>query len=287
MTGYGLVRAETENFGISIEIKAINSKYLDLYLKTGSLFSDKDIELRNLIGQQLVRGKISFVLSYTNKNTAPEQLSINEANLRRYYETLFQTAKSLHADTQDIFRIAMMLPDAYNVSAASCSEEEWQQILAFIKDTLTACNDFRLKEGKTMETMFRECIQNLRNLLDAVEEKDPERMSKMRLRLEKQMGEWLENENFDKNRFEQELIYYAEKLDINEEKVRLRSHLDYFVATLNDKDTQGKKLNFIAQEIGREINTIGSKANDAAVQHLVVQMKEEVEKIKEQINNVI
>lgn len=287
MTGFGAVKVETEAYEIQVEIKTLNSKYLDFNMRPDPLFSAREPEIRTLISQKLVRGKIVFNLNFKNLK-ALSDMRVNQDIVAHYYQELQKTAEQINAPQHDLFRIAMLLPNTYTTDAQSCGDEEWKVIRQAIEQAINKCNEFREREGQNLQNMLAESITNLENLLEKVEARDPERVVKIREKLKKHVEEYVAHEHFDPNRFEQELVYYVEKLDIAEEKTRLRSHLPYFREVMEKPaDSHGKKLNFIAQEIGREINTIGSKANDVQIQHIVVNMKEELDKIKEQISNVI
>ncbi len=288
MTGFGALSIDTENYTLVIEIKTLNSKFLDLNTKIPHVFSDKEIEVKNLITKVLERGKINGYISYTDKRSAQDRIIINRNLVAFYYKDLQETAQLLNSDSQDLFRIALTMPQAYiPAPATKLSEQTWQDIMLNLQQSLELCDDFRNKEGIVLYNMCKECIEVIEKQLFKIEEKDPERVKNIREKMQKDVLELISSEQFDRNRFEQELVYYVEKLDINEEKVRLKSHLNYFMETLNEATSNGKRLAFIAQEIGREINTIGSKANDAQIQQWVVIMKEELEKIKEQLNNVL
>lgn len=287
MTGFGAVTKKTEEYEIRVEVKTLNSKYLDFNMRPDPLFSAREPEIRNLISQKLVRGKVVFNLSFINRK-AVSDMRVNQEIVSHYYNELKKTAELVDAPQQDLFRIAMLLPNTYTTDVQSCGDEEWKVIREVMEEALDKCSEFRQREGENLQKMLAESITSLENLLAKVEERDPARVIKIREKLQKHIEEFVESEYFDKNRFEQEVVYYVEKLDIAEEKTRLRSHLPYFREVMEKSaESHGKKLNFIAQEIGREINTIGSKANDVQIQHLVVNMKEELDKIKEQISNVI
>ncbi len=287
MTGFGTAQLETDAYEIRAEVKTLNSKYLDFNFRLDPMFSAREPEVRNLISQKLVRGKVNLHLHFVNRE-ALSDLRVNQEIVQHYYQELQKTADLVGSSTQDLFRIAMLLPNTYTTDANSCGDEEWKVIRSVIEKAIEKCTDFRQQEGKNLQEMLRQSIDSIEDLLEKIEERDPERVVKVRQRLKKHIEEFTSHEHFDPNRFEQEVVYYVEKLDIAEEKTRLRSHLPYFREVMAKKaHSHGKKLNFIAQEIGREINTIGSKANDVQIQHLVVNMKEELDKIKEQINNVI
>ena len=291
MTGYGVSNIESDSINVTVEIKTLNSKFLDIYCRIPRNYSDKEIEIRNLITQSLERGKVEFTLSVQPVGKTVASTSVNRALVNAYFTDLSSTANDLGftPDTTELFRIALQMPNAYNNEAADDSDKEsdWVQIKVAVMEALRKCNVFREQEGKMTSDKFVEYIRTISTLLDNVSEQDKLRIPAVRERLEKQVRELLSDDNFDTNRFEQELIYYVEKFDISEEKIRLANHLTYFTETLKASESNGKKLNFIAQEIGREINTIGSKANDATIQHFVVQMKDELEKIKEQTMNII
>lgn len=288
MTGFGAIHIDNENYSLVIEIKTLNAKLTEINVKVPHIFSEKEIELKNLVTKVLERGKINIFLNYTDKQNTQEKMIINRALVAQYYQDLKQTAELVGATTDNLLALALGMPQAYMAAPATKgSEATWQTIMQYLQKALDDCDEFRIKEGKVLYNMFVDSIANIATYLQKIEQKDPERVKNIREKLQKEVLELVNNEQFDRNRFEQELVYYVEKLDINEEKVRLKSHLDYFMETLNEPISNGKRLGFIAQEIGREINTIGSKANDAQLQQWVVMMKEELEKIKEQLNNII
>lgn len=281
MTGFGKHVIQLPSKKITVEIKSLNSKSLDINARMPVAYREKELELRKLIAEKLLRGKVDLGLyvEITGEETTSD---VNEGVVRQYMKQL----KSL-ADGEDIrfLEMALRLPDAMKVDKDSVDEEEYQVILQALQGALEEIEAFRAKEGKVLEADFSSRIAGLEALLEQVKAMDPQRLATIRERLEKAVAEL--KTNVDANRFEQELIYYLEKYDITEEKVRLANHLDYFSATMASGDSNGKKLGFISQEIGREINTIGSKANYAPMQQLVVQMKDELEKVKEQMLNVL
>ena len=290
MTGYGRAVRETDELSVRVEIKTLNSKFLDTGIKLGSSLADKEIELKNMVSQVLERGKTAILLTYVSKRPDLASLRINQAIVENYYKELKQTADALGAGSDDIFRMVMQMPDAYlREENEEAQEADWKVIKGVVKEALERCDQYRLQEGNVLLAQFKEYVASLHTLLDQVIALDPERVERVREKLNKQVSDFVNSDNFDPNRFEQELIYYVEKLDITEEKVRLRNHLNYFLETLTNSETRskGKKLNFISQEIGREINTIGSKANHVGIQKVVVNMKDELEKIKEQLHNVL
>jgi len=291
MTGFGKATIESATLSVTAEVKSLNSKFLDIYCRIPRNYSEREIEIRNLITQALERGKVEFNLSVMPVGEGGASTVINRALVKAYFRDLHQTAEELGfaATPTDVLRMATQMPNAYLTDAPTDTQQaaELAQIRQAVQEALKKCNEFRAQEGKSLETVFRDAIQRIADLVTEVEELDKARIPSVRERLQKTVMDLLQDDQFDKNRFEQELVYYIEKFDISEEKVRLKNHLVYFVETLQSADSNGKKLNFIAQELGREINTIGSKANDAAIQRLVVQMKDELEKIKEQTANVI
>ena len=282
MTGYGKSVIQLPTKKISIEIKSLNSKNLDLNSRMPSIYREKELEIRRAIAKVLHRGKIDFSL-YVEITGEETSSKINDVVIKEYIKQL--KAVSETGSDAEYLQMAVRLPDAITTQREDIDEGEWKVISETIDETLIKIAAYRTDEGEVLEKDFVIRIDNIKNLLDAVIKIDPERIEGVRARLEKGVAEI--KERVDENRFEQELIYYIEKFDITEEKVRLKNHLDYFISELNSKDSNGKKLGFICQEIGREINTIGSKSNYAPMQKLVVQMKDELEKIKEQMLNVL
>lgn len=289
MTGFGAATLETEQLSITVEIRSLNSKFLDVSYRLPKQFADKELEIKNLLSERFERGKVGFSLSFQQINDDQPRVRYNDTLFRRYYEELEKLANQVGGDKKDLFRLAVQSPEVItNVEADEASEEHWSKIFGVIKEAIDHCNDFRQQEGNALTAKLISYIEAISKGLEQVKELEPIRAARVRERLQQHMGEISKSEQFDKNRFEQELIYYIEKLDINEEIVRLGNHLSYFEETINsDKSSVGKKLGFISQEIGREINTIGSKANDAQIQRIVVEMKEELEKIKEQTLNIL
>lgn len=288
MTGYGQAVSSGTEATITVEIKSLNSKFLDLTLRLPKLFSEKELELRNLISDKLERGKLSFSIDYQPPLKEEVRQRYNEALFVAYYAELKKLADRVVAPYDNLFQLALTSPD---VSEGKAKEDLDPALWLNVQQTITAAiqkfEQFRLAEGKSMEDKVIQYIESIRNELARVETIDPQRVEKIRSRIKSNVTEFFGSEGFDANRLEQEIIFYIEKLDIHEERVRLKTHLDYFLKALEDKQSNGKKLGFIAQEIGREINTIGSKANDAEMQKHVVMMKEELEKIKEQLNNIL
>jgi uncharacterized protein (TIGR00255 family) len=281
MTGYGKSILQLPNKKISIEIKSLNSKNLDLNARMPSFYREKELDIRKLIAAQLSRGKIDFSL-YLETTGEETSSHINKPVVKGYMNQLKDV---VDGDALELLQMAVRMPDAITTERDEVDDEEWSQIQVKIKDALNKINEYRLEEGKALEKDFKLRATNIDALLNEVIEMDPERIEAVRERLRKGISEL--KEKVDENRFEQELVYYIEKFDITEEKVRLHNHLEYFIKSLDSDDSNGKKLGFICQEIGREINTIGSKSNYAPMQKLVVQMKDELEKIKEQLLNVL
>lgn len=287
MTGYGKAIAETPQKKVTIEIKSLNSKQLDLNTKVPWHYKEKEPEIRNLISQRLDRGKIDFSI-YCDMIDDEVVTVINKSAVRNYYNQFKEIAAELKIDLDDqIFTAIMKLPDTLKTEKPEMSEAEWEIVRNQINESVTMLDLYRIEEGNSIMTDLRKCIAKILSFLETVQTFEAGRITKIREKLISLLEENLGPEKVDKNRFEQEIIFYLEKYDINEEKVRLKTHCDYFVETINTPAPNGKILNFIAQEIGREINTIGSKANDASIQKLVVMMKDELEKIKEQTLNVL
>ena len=290
MTGFGSATVENAKISVTVEIKSLNSKFFDIYCRIPRTYSEREIEIRNILTQELERGKVEFTMNVTPRDESGAATVVNRPLIKAYFKDLKATANELGFEPSptELLRMASMMPNAYNTDATSevDAKAEWDLMKSAVNQAIAKCKEFRTQEGRNTATKFEDYIQNIANLLSQVEEQDPKRIPVVRERIEKAVAEWSSSDTFDKNRFEQELIYYVEKFDISEEKVRLKNHLEYFVQELKIA-SNGKKLNFIAQEIGREINTIGSKANDSIIQRLVVQMKDELEKIKEQTMNIV
>jgi uncharacterized protein (TIGR00255 family) len=286
MTGFGKATGSAGNNMISVEVKSLNSKFLELNLRLPSVYKDKDLELRNELNKVIERGKVDFIVSIESAPDA-QKSAFNKDVIKQYFADFALLKKELKLESQDYLNIIMRLPNVLNVDKSVADPKEWKTIETLTKKALKEFNEFRVKEGKTLQNDFEHRINAIKSALKKIEKVEPERMKAIRTRISKNLEEVVEAAQVDKNRFEQELIYYLEKIDVTEEKVRLRSHLDFFIETLRAPDSNGKKLGFILQEIGREINTIGAKANDATMQRLVVEMKDELEKMKEQSANVI
>ncbi len=282
MTGFGKSILQLPTKKITIEVKSLNSKNLDLNARIPSQYREKELQMRNTIAKSLVRGKVDFGL-YVEITAEETSTKINEAVVKDYIKQL--EAIDNTGESTERLKMAVRMPDALKTIREEINEEEFKAINNALLGSLSEIDSYRTDEGKALEKDFNLRIKNIGELLEKVIAMDPERIEGVRERLHKAVADL--KEEVDKNRFEQELIYYLEKFDITEEKVRLANHVTYFIATLNSSDSNGKKLGFITQEIGREINTIGSKSNYAPMQQLVVQMKDELEKIKEQLLNVL
>jgi uncharacterized protein (TIGR00255 family) len=287
MTGYGKAIAETPKRKITIEIKSLNSKQLDLNTRLPWIFKEKEPEIRNLISQMLDRGKIDFAI-YLDVFDEEVATVINKSAVRNYYNQFKEIAAELDINLDDqIFSAIMKLPETLKTEKPEIPEAEWELIKKHIIESIVMLDLYRIEEGNSITADLKKCIGKILQYLLNVDTFEAGRIIKVREKLMSILNDQMGAENIDKNRFEQELILYLEKYDINEEKVRLKTHCDYFIETVSSKSPNGKILNFISQEIGREINTIGSKANDSSIQKLVVMMKDELEKIKEQTLNVL
>ncbi len=290
MTGFGSARLDADQYCISVEIRSLNSKSMDLSVRTPKFLSDKEYEIRNMVQKALVRGKVSVSVEFIRNKAQKSRNNVNKELLKAYYSELSEVADMLGADKGELFRLALHMPDVLQQQETeedNTAEADWTVVQPLLQEALQSINTFRQDEGKALTAEIMSYIDRIRILLAEIEKHDPVRMENIRGRIKNHMAELNSSEHFDQNRFEQEMVYYIEKLDIAEEKVRLVNHLHYFTETVYLPEPTGKKLGFISQEIGREINTIGSKANDSTIQHYVVEMKEELEKIKEQINNIL
>ena len=296
MTGYGKAVATFNEKKISVEIKSLNSKALDLSTRVAPLYREKEMEIRQMIQQKVIRGKVDFAI-WIEKDAATEAAPINVALIEHYYNQLQNVAKRLGLSCQEVnggniasdwMKVLMRMPDVMSrQEIEELSDEEWTVVRQAIDDALCALVDFRKQEGAALEKKFNEKIDNIEALMLSIEPYEKARVEKIRARIIDGLKAIPEIE-YDKNRLEQELIYYIEKLDISEEKQRLANHLNYFRETMAEVEGgQGKKLGFIAQEMGREINTTGSKSNQAEMQNIVVKMKDELEQIKEQVLNAL
>jgi uncharacterized protein (TIGR00255 family) len=287
MTGYGKAEGEFQSKKICIEIKSLNSKQLDLSLRLPSKYKEKELDLRNEIYRELVRGKVDLFISIDSLN---EEMSfnLNSSIVNAYYQQVAIISKELNLKVpEDIISTLLRLPDVFKSDKLEVTEDEWKTLLSCTSQAIKMLNEFRQQEGNALEKDITERINLIVSFSEKLEPFETQRIQKLKQRIKQSIEDIIGLDKIDENRFEQELIYYIEKLDITEEKVRLSNHCTYFIETLKEPDSNGKKLAFILQEIGREINTIGSKANDAEMQKIVIAMKDELEKIKEQVNNVL
>lgn len=286
MTGFGKASCEFGNKKIVAEVKSLNSKQPDISTRISGMYREKEIELRNKISQALERGKIDFSL-YIDNSSSESVVQINKTVVESYYNQINQLANNLSIEIpNNWFEILLRMPEVMKSETQEMSEEEWGKIMEIVSEALQSLKEFRKQEGKSLENVFIKKIESINKLLNKIDLYEGERIEKIKSKLEENLQNISEKFEYDKNRLEQELIFYIEKLDVNEEKVRLKQHLDYFLETMKEK-SPGKKLGFIAQEIGREINTLGSKSNHGEMQKIVVLMKDELEQIKEQVLNVL
>lgn len=288
MTGYGKAEKEFADKKITIELKSLNSKQLDLSARIPGVYRSREIELRNRVGQRLLRGKVDLSVSVEQQGLTSGGQQINMEVLGGYMDQIYHIAetKKLPLPT-NWFDVLLRLPDVLKTATVETEEDEYAALFDTLDEAIERMLEFRVQEGVSLDRMFRAKIARISELLEQVEGYEAERIEKIRTRMEDNLQALSEKVEIDRNRLEQEMIYYIEKLDINEEKVRLRNHLRYFLETLESGEGVGKKLGFIAQEMGREINTLGSKSNHSEMQIIVVKMKDELEQIKEQVLNVL
>lgn len=288
MTGYGRAETATGAKKVTVEVKTLNSKQFDVLSRLPSIYREKELEIRSILLDCLERGKVEITISIDEGNTG-EIAEINQELAQEYFKQISQLQKDLKLNTSpDTISTILKLPEVLQTRTERLDENEWTDLSKAIHLAAGSCDEARLEEGKKLEKDFKERIRLIEEYLAQIETFEGQRIENIRIKFRKELLNTFENQNIDENRFEQEIIYYLEKIDITEEKVRLKNHCRYFLQTLSDMNTsKGKKLNFISQEIGREINTIGSKAYDANIQKLVVQMKDELEKIKEQLYNIL
>ncbi|MCD6353979.1 MAG: YicC family protein [Prolixibacteraceae bacterium] len=287
MTGYGKAEFEVNNKKITIEIKSLNSKQIDISTRTPAIYREKDIIIRKELAEKLIRGKVDFNI-YVENHGNESNSKINEPILKSYFKQLKKINRELKLiSDHTTLQAAMQLPDVVKTEYETLDEKEWKLILENIRKALANINEFRIQEGQALKTDISENVKRIQQLLEEVEPFEKQRIERIKLRLKENLDSLKLNGNVDKNRFEQELVYYVDKLDVNEEKVRLANHCNYFLETLALPTPVGKKLGFISQEMGREINTLGSKANESNIQRIVVQMKDHLERIKEQLLNIL
>jgi uncharacterized protein (TIGR00255 family) len=288
MTGFGVAGFENEQMIIQVEVRSLNSKFLDLSIRSPRQFSDKEPEIRALVLSILDRGKVSISVDFIPRGIQNLPVTINQVLFKSYYQEFKSLAEVVGEKPVDLFKLALQAPNVINTVPMDREEsEDWEQVKLVLEEALRKCDGFRKDEGASLYSKLEENIQVIRGAFQRVKQEEPLRKEKIQQRIKNHFSQWMDENSFDSNRFEQELIYYFEKIDITEELVRLETHLDYFLKSMKEENAQGKKLGFISQEIGREINTIGSKANDAEIQKHVILMKDELEKIKEQTLNVL
>ncbi len=289
MTGFGKAEAMVSNKKIVVEIKTLNSKQLDISaLKMPMVYKEKELEIRNKLSQKIIRGKVDFFVT-VEKDVSIAAPTINRSVFKSYLEQINAITGELNMPMQSepLIQTILKLPEIFNAQAEDVSEEEWKTLEHCVDLAIENLNDFRDQEGKTTEDDLISKVKNISDLLEQVKPFEQERIETIKARITDNLEKLEADVSVDKNRFEQELIYYMEKFDVNEEKIRLANHCKYFIETLTDNEPAGKKLGFISQEMGREINTLGSKANHTEIQKIVVRMKDELEKIKEQLLNVL
>ncbi|GHT25076.1 hypothetical protein AGMMS4957_19240 [Bacteroidia bacterium] len=285
MTGFGKAVKELPHRKICVEIKSLNSKQLDISSRISAAYKEKEIDIRTLLARTVERGKVDVSVLVDHRGDAVSS-TLNVDAIERYYKEILQIAKKIGVDPpKDVLPLLLQLPEATQADPTGVDEKEWAVVKATIEKALKAFQDFRKQEGRMLEKVFAEKIAAIDTLLSEVEKYDANRIEKIKTRLAEGMKQL--DTPYDENRFEQELIFYIERLDVSEEKSRLDNHLKYFLETMRNESSQGRKLGFITQEMGREINTLGSKSNHAEMQQIVVRMKDELEQIKEQILNVL
>lgn len=288
MTGYGTAVFENENIRVVIDVKSLNSKFLDTNIRLPKIFADKEHDVRTLLGKEMERGKVVVNVEFNFIGTKQQKASINHTLAKEYFEELKALASHIDSVPKDLFRTVLQMPMVIDQSTPTADyEEEWGKVRQVLVEAISKCQEFRKSEGAALEAKLLGYLSHIEQYLEDVIKADPERIQTIKDRIQGHIEEYLIKEDIDQNRFEQEMIFYIEKLDISEEKVRLKRHLDYFKEVAAKNNSNGKKLGFISQEIGREINTIGSKANNASIQRSVVNMKDELEKIKEQSLNIL
>jgi uncharacterized protein (TIGR00255 family) len=285
MTGFGKHVSELADKKITVEVRSLNSKQLDLNVRVPGQYREKELELRAEVAKVAERGKVDLTIHLENTGDV-KAVSINKALARNYYSEIQALAGEIGQQPADYVSLIMKMPEVLRPEKQELDEQEWMQVKEAVGKALEALTRFRDDEGRVLEKEFEGRVATILDLLSQVADLDKQRIPAVRERMQKAIGDMIDKEKIDQNRFEQELVYYIEKFDITEEKLRLRTHCDYFTQTMAEASS-GRKLGFITQEIGREINTIGSKANDAGIQKLVVRMKDELEKLKEQLLNVL
>lgn len=285
MTGYGKATGIFENKKITVEMRSLNSKSLDLYVRIPNLYKEKEIELRKLIGEGLERGKVECTVSIEVNDSKTGTL--NKEAVKGYFQELKEIQSELGVEDGEMLSSVLRLPDVFTTPTEELNEDEWNLVAEIAHAAMVKLQAFRAEEGEALIEDFTQRIQSIDLLLREVPQYEKDRIVEIKNRIEQNLEDFLTSTTVDKNRLEQEMIYYVEKIDISEEKQRLKKHLDYFLETMDSPNSNGKKLGFISQEIGREINTLGSKSYHSEMQKCVVQMKDELEKIKEQVLNTL
>jgi len=286
MTGYGKAEGVVGSKKISVEVRSLNGKFLDCSLRVPGLYRQKEMVVRSKAAKQVVRGKVDISISYESLE-GEQNFFINKELVKNYYKGLSEISGEINISEENILSTLMKMPEVMRSEKQKLSEDEWRGIETLIDNALVSFNSFRKDEGNVLKDEVEGRVNEIASLLEQVEPFEVERIETIKTRIKKNIDEIVSKDGFDQNRFEQELIFYMERYDITEEKVRLKAHCEHFIKTMNEEEGQGKKLGFISQEIGREINTLGSKANHAEMQKIVVQMKDELEKIKEQALNIL
>ena len=287
MTGFGKTVLELPDKKITFEIKSLNSKQFDLNTRIPGAIKEKEMDIRSLVSSELERGKIDLSI-FIEKTGESSNYSFNKDLAKTYYKELLSVAEEIDQKNFNAYLpLIVNLPDVMKPEINSIDPNEWTEIKKAILESINLLNEFRKQEGNSLEKIIKKQIHNILDLLDEVPQSEEKRINTIRERINKNLVGFANDKNIDQNRLEQEIIYYLEKIDVTEEKVRLKKHCEYFLETIEEERSVGKKLNFISQEIGREINTLGSKANDVDIQKIVVQMKDELEKIKEQLFNIL
>lgn len=288
MTGYGRASGEAGKRKYTIEIKTLNSKQFDLLSRIPQIYKEKELDIRSLLQNRLERGKIEITIT-VDESAAEDNYEINRELVEKYFTEIKSLQEEIGLkDDNQLLSTILKLPEVLQAIPEKIKEEEWEGLLKIIMEAVDHCDNSRIKEGKILENDFKNRIDFIRKYLTGIEAFEDQRITRIKTRLRQDLEAYADDKKIDENRFEQEIVYYLDKIDITEEKVRLDNHCNYFLQTLTESHTSnGKKLNFISQEIGREVNTIGSKANDSDIQKLVVQMKDELEKIKEQLFNIL
>jgi len=287
MTGYGQASNQFKDKTIQVEIKSLNGKTSDIRCKVPGSYKEKEIQLRKYLMDKAYRGKFDFSLTIES-DKGDDEYGLNKALFRKYYNELTELKQELGIDSGDIIQTILRIPNVVGAINEEVDEDEWKIVMETTDDAIKALNNFRTEEGKAAEKDLKDAASSISDLLTKVEPFENGRIETLKERFRKNLEEFLTDEKVDRNRFEQEIIYYLEKLDINEEKVRLSQHCKYFNEVMDSGNPEiGKKLGFIAQEMGREINTLGAKANEKNIQQMVVSMKDALEKIKEQVANIV